>query len=353
MRIALVAPPWFRVPPHRYGGIERVVSLLADGLVDAGHDVVLFASGDSETQATLAAVIPEATSPRIPEALWALRHTLSCYERADGFDVVNDHVPYLGAILGAKAPTPVVHSVHCALTGLAGRVYEQGHTLAPEIGLTSISLSQRRAKPHLNWVGNCYNAIDFDAYPSPTGSEQREHLLFLGRLAPEKGADRAITVARSVGLALKIAGKLDDPKEWRYFRERIEPWLGRDVEYVGEVGHEEKVELLRGAIATLLPLDWEEPFGLVALESMACGTPVVATARGALPEILDAPCAGIVVEDWRNMPAALERARKLDPEALRRGAETRFSPREMIEAYMEAFERVLEGAGAARRASTG
>src|SRR6266480_3345510 len=219
MKIAILAPVWFAVPPIGYGGIEWIVWLLADGLVDAGHDVTLFASGDSRTKAELAAVFPEAPSRQIGRTFWELRHALSCFARADEFDVINDHTGMLGATLGATTRTPVVHTVHGPLDGEPGEIYELIAKVAPQVGLISISMNQRKPKPDLNWIANCPNALDFSVYPCK----------------PHRG------------------------------------------EYLGEVTHGEKVELLQNARATLFPIEWEEPFGLVMIESMACGTPVIAT----------------------------------------------------------------------------
>jgi glycosyltransferase involved in cell wall biosynthesis len=206
MRVAVLAPAWFAVPPTGYGGIEWVVSLLADGLVDAGHDVTLFASGDSRTKANLAAVFPEAPSAQIGRTFWELKHALSCFSRADEFDVINDHTGMLGATLGATVATPVVHTVHGPLTGEPGDVYEDISRVAPQVGLISISMNQREPRPDLNWIANCPNALDFSVYP--VKPHRGDYLLFLGRFSPDKGAHRAVAVAMQTGLPLKLAGKM-------------------------------------------------------------------------------------------------------------------------------------------------
>jgi glycosyltransferase involved in cell wall biosynthesis len=339
LRIAVLAPPWFAVPPTGYGGIEWVVSLLADGLVDAGHDVTLFASGDSRTRAKLAAIFPEAPSRQIGRTFWELRHALSCFERADEFDVINDHTGMLGATLGATVTTPVVHTVHGPLTGDPGQIYEQISRVAPNVGLISISMNQRKPKPDLNWVANCPNALDFSVYP--VMPHRGEYLLFLGRMSPDKGAHRAVAVARETGLPLKLAGKMQEPKEREYFHELVEPHLVNGIEYMGEVTHGEKVELLQHARATLFPIEWEEPFGLVMIESMACGTPVIATRRGAVPEVIEDGRSGIIVDDYREMAGALERADELEPLELRRYVEEEFSPQRMVRNYVAAYETAI------------
>jgi glycosyltransferase involved in cell wall biosynthesis len=339
LRIAVLAPPWFAVPPTGYGGIEWVVSLLADGLVDAGHDVTLFASGDSRTRAKLAAIFPEAPSRQIGRTFWELRHALSCFERADEFDVINDHTGMLGATLGATVTTPVVHTVHGPLTGDPGQIYEQISRVAPNVGLISISMNQRKPKPDLNWIANCPNALDFSVYP--VMPHRGEYLLFLGRMSPDKGAHRAVAVARETGLPLKLAGKMQEPKEREYFHELVEPHLVNGIEYMGEVTHGEKVELLQHARATLFPIEWEEPFGLVMIESMACGTPVIATRRGAVPEVIEDGRSGIIVDDYREMAGALERADGLEPLELRRYVEEEFSPQRMVRNYVAAYETAI------------
>ena len=343
MKIAVLAPAWFAVPPTGYGGIEWIVSLLADGLVDAGHDVTLFASGDSRTKAELAGAFTEAPSRQIGRTFWELQHALSCFARAGEFDVINDHTGMLGATLGATTSTPVVHTVHGPLDGQPGEIYDAIAKVAPGVGLISISMNQRKPKPNLNWIANCQNALDFSVYPCKP--HRGEYLLFLGRLSPDKGAHRAVAVAMETGLPLKIAGKLQEPKEREYFHELVEPHLVDGIEYLGEVTHGEKVELLQNARATLFPIEWEEPFGLVMIESMACGTPVIATRWGAVPEVIEDGRSGIIVDSYREMPGALESADNLDPLELRRYVEEEFSPERMVRDYVEAYEATIAAAG--------
>ena len=339
MRIAVLAPPWFAVPPTGYGGIEWIVSLLADGLTTNGHDVTLFASGDSRTKAKLAAIFEHAPSELIGRTLPELEHVLSCYERAEDFDVINDHTGPLGAGLGGLVATPVVHTIHGPLDGELGRVYESLRTVAPDVGLISISLNQRRPKPDLNWVANIPNALDFELYPCQP--HRGDYLLFLGRMNHEKGAHRAVAVAIELGLPLKLAGKTREPREKEYFAEFVEPHLGDRIEYLGEVNHGTKVELLQNARATLFPIEWEEPFGLVMIESMACGTPVIATRHGAVPEVIEDGRSGVIVDHWREIPAALERADAIDPVECRRYAEERFAPERMVADYEDAYGKAI------------
>ncbi len=348
MRIALLAPVWFPVPPSRYGGIEWVVSLLADGFADAGHDVTLFASGDSSTKASLASVFSEAPSVDIGKTTPELRHALSCYERAGEFDIVNDHSGPLAAAVGAGVETPVVHTVHGPLLGADGELYASLARVAPQVGLISLSLNQRKPRPDLPWVANCHNALDLDAYP--VHLERGEYLLFLGRMSAEKGCHRAVEVALEAGQPLRIAGKMREPAERDYFETYVAPHLGDGIEYLGETSHRKKVALLQNARATLFPIEWEEPFGLVMIESMACGTPVIATRWGAVPEVIEHERSGIVVDDYREMADALGAADSLDPLECRRSVEEHFSAERMIEDYVAAYTAVLEGTRAASRA---
>jgi glycosyltransferase involved in cell wall biosynthesis len=339
VRIAVLSPPWFPVPPTGYGGIEWIVWLLADGLVERGHEVTLFASGDSRTKANLAAVYEHAPSELIGRSIPELRHILACLERADDFDVINDHTGPVGAALGGLVGTPVVHTVHGPLDGEPGEVYESIASVAPGVGLISLSLNQRRPKPELNWVANVPNALDLEHYPC--NPHRGEYLLFLGRMNHEKGAHRAIAVAMELGLPLKLAGKMRERREQEYFADLVEPHLGHGIEFLGEVNHGTKVELLQNARATLFPIEWEEPFGLVMIESLACGTPVIATRHGAVPEVIEDGVSGVVVDTYREFPAALERADALDPLECRRYVEERFAPERMVGDYERAYEAAI------------
>jgi glycosyltransferase involved in cell wall biosynthesis len=339
MRIAVLSPVWFPVPPSGYGGIEWIVSLLADGLADAGHDVTLFASGDSRTRATLDAAFREAPSERIGQTFWELQHALHCFSRHEDFDVVHDHTGLLGLALGSLLPTPVVHTVHGPVAGEPGALYERVVRMAPAARLVSISMSQREPRPELPWVANVPNALDLSFYAFQP--ERGDYLLFLGRMSPDKGAHRAVTIALETGLPLKLAGKCAEPAERAYFDENVRPHLGGNREYVGEVSHGEKVELLQRARATLFPISWREPFGLVMIESMACGTPVIATRFGAVPEVIDHGRTGIIVDDWHEMAGMIEAADALDSAAMRQAVEDRFTPQRMVGDYVRVYEAAL------------
>lgn len=341
MRIAILSPPWFPVPPPRYGGVEAVVALLAEALAEAGNDVTLFASGDSRPRrARLAAVFAEAPSEHIGETFWDIRHVLSCYERQREFDVINDHSGMLAAAIAGALETPVVHTVHGPVGDVPGRMYEQICAVASRLRLVSLSESQRRTAPQLPWVATCPNAIDLSLYPFDPRVQRGDYLAFVGRMTADKGAHRAIAVAAELGVPLKLAGKCREPGEQEYFDEVVRPHLGSRIEYLGEVPHGEKVELLQHARATVFPIAWEEPFGLVMAESMACGTPVIATRWGAVPEVVDHGVTGIVIEDYRLVGAALAEAERLDPVEIRRRAEQRFGPERMCADYLRAYAAV-------------
>jgi glycosyltransferase involved in cell wall biosynthesis len=347
MRIGLLAPVWFPVPPTGYGGIEWIVWLLADGLVDAGHEVTLFASGESRTKATLEYVYEHAPSAQIGESGPDVRHVLHCYARQDDFDLINDHSGLVAAMAAGALRTPVVHTVHGPLDGVHGHLYAQLGSFAPQVGLISISLNQRRPQPRLNWIANCPNALDFDHYPF--APHRGDYLVFLGRMSPDKGAHRAVRTAIETGLPLKIAGKMREPFEQQYFDEFVRPHLSSQIEYLGEVPHGEKVELLQNARATLFPIEWEEPFGLVMIESMACGTPVVASRFGAVPEVVEQGRSGVIVDDWADAARAIEQADAIAPEACRAYAEEHFRRDRLVRDYVAAYEAALETRSQYRR----
>jgi glycosyltransferase involved in cell wall biosynthesis len=340
MQIAMLSPVWFPVPPAGYGGIETIVALLTEGLVREGHDVSLFASGDSATSADLVSVFERAPSERIGQTFWELDHALACAGRIDEFDVVHDHTGLLGLSLLGVAGAPLVHTVHGPLTGDPGRMYRAACALVAAPGLVSLTLSQRRPAPELPWLGNVPNAVDVTAFPVDRSGT--DDLVFLGRMTPDKGAHRAIEVARRAGRRLRIAAKCREPAEHDYFLRFVEPELDDQIQYVGEVDHEQRVELLCGARALLFPIDWEEPFGLAMIEAMACGTPVMATNRGSVSEVVTHGRTGIVVDTLDEMAAAVDAVDGLDRDVIRREVEQRFSVERMVEGYLDVYELVTD-----------
>lgn len=348
MKVAILSPVWFRVPPRAYGGIESVVHLLADGLVAKGIEVTLFASGDSQTAAELAPSFATAPSELIGQTLPELDHALHCLRRLDEFDLVHDHTGLLGLVVLGLTSTPTVHTVHGPLRGTPGRVYAAACDVAEGVGLVSLTRAQRVPYPELPWVGNVSNAIDMSLYD--VEREPSEALAFLGRMSPDKGVLTAIQAARASGRPLRIAAKCREAGEKAYFEKVIEPELGGDIEYLGELGHADKVELLRTSHALLFPIDWDEPFGLVMLEAMACGTPVVATRRGSVPEVVIQGRTGLIVDSAHQLPMAIELAGTLDADSIRRDVRERFSVERMVDGYLRAYRSVL-GEGIRRPAA--
>ena len=341
MQIALIAPPWFPVPPPKYGGTEAVVSLLAEGLVERGVDVTLFASGDSQTSARLESVHATARSVEIGQMASELEHVLDCLARADDFDLVHDHSGLLALTLATSIRTPFVHTAHGPMLGHSGVLYNSASRFNPAASLISLTYAQRKAAPHLPWIANCQNAIDIDRFPFRDGHDG--YFAFLGRMSPEKGARDAARIARAAGVELKIAAKCREPAERQYFDEHVKPYLGGGVEYVGELDHAEKGVLLRDARALLAPIDWEEPFGLVFAEAAACGTPVVATRRGSVPEVVVDGVTGIVRATPEELVTALPLVDSLDRVAIRLHAERQFAPARMVSDYLDAYALVVEG----------
>ena len=335
----MLSPVWFRVPPLAYGGIESVVHLLVDGLVRAGVDVTLFASGDSLTSAELVSSFPVPPSAQIGQTLPELDHALTCLGQLDQFDLVHDHTGLLGLVVLGLTGTPTVHTVHGPLQGMPGRLYRSACEVAEGVGLVSLTRNQRRPYPELPWVANVANGIDTSLYD--VVREPTDALSFLGRMSPDKGVLTAIQAARAAGRPLRIAAKCREEGEREYFEQVIAPELGGDIEYLGELNHADKVELLRTSHALVFPIDWEEPFGLVMIEAMACGTPVVATRRGSVPEVVSHGRTGLIVDTADQLPSAIELAGTLDPTAIRREARERFSVDRMVDGYLRAYSAVL------------
>jgi glycosyltransferase involved in cell wall biosynthesis len=341
MKIAQVSPLYESVPPRLYGGTERVVSYLTDELVSAGHEVTLFASGDSRTSATLVPICESSLrlDPRCMDPIAI--HMLQMEEvlRWEAvFDIIHCHIDYFGFALARRTRTPVVSTIH-------GRcdLWEQTF-LFPEFSecaLISISDSQRLPVPAANWIETVYHGLPPDLYAP---HEQRgEYLIYVGRISPEKNVDSAIAIAVKCGLPLKIAAKVDRV-DAAYFERDIRPLLDHPlVEFLGEVGDEEKNGLIGSALAFLHPADWPEPFGLTLIESMACGTPVIARCRGAIPEVVDHGITGFIFDDDIE---AVSIIRDLLPGFSRRGCRDQFEKRflagRMASDYVAAYTAVLE-----------
>jgi glycosyltransferase involved in cell wall biosynthesis len=339
MRIAQVAPLYERVPPVLYGGTERVVSYLTEELVRLGHEVTLFASGDSLTRAKLEAPCPRALrlDPTCEDSL--APHILmlgQVYQRAHEFDVIHCHTNYLGLPLVPFVSTPTVLTLHGRLDvpelGPLFRAY-------PQVALVSISDAQRQPLSGVTWAATVYHGLPLDLYsfhPRPGGS-----LLFLGRISPEKRPDAAIRIACQAGVPLRIAAKVDKVDQ-AYFDTTIRPLLDHPlVEFLGEVDERQKRRLLGEALALLFPIDWPEPFGLVMIEALACGTPVIARRRGSVPEVVRDGVTGFICETDAEMVAAVRQVAQLERAACRRAFEERFSVQRMAQEYLAVYEQYL------------
>ena len=336
LRIGILAPPWFAVPPKGYGGIEVVVALLADGLAARGHEVTLFASGGSQTTARLCSRFPEPPSHLLGQSTPELAHALLAVEHAEALDVLSEHSGPVGIIAAALAGIPTLHTVHGTLTDGHASSYELALRAAPATRLASLTFAQRRPAPDLPWLANLPNAIDLDRQILTTDSD-RHYVAWLGRMCHEKGPDRAIIAARRAGLPIRLAGKMQAPEERRYFTDRVEPLLGADAIYLGEVDWDGRNELFAGALALVAPLAWEEPFGLAMIEAMACGVPVVATRRGSVPEVVEPGRSGLIVDTDDELPDAIHRAIGLDPRECRASVAERFSPGVLVRGYERAL----------------
>ncbi len=340
MRIAQISPLWERVPPFRYGGIELIVELLTNELVRRGHDVTLFASGDSITKAKLNSVHDQALrldsnikEPMIYEQMMFAE----VYEQAQHFDIIHSHIGCSALPYSSFVKTPTVHTMHGIFTPDNEKMYRR-FAWQPFI---SISEAQREPRLGLNYIHTVYNGIDTTTYSFHSEPTQPTYLAFVGRFSPEKGPVEAIKIARGAGLPLKMAGKIDVVDQ-DYYREQVEPLIdGEQIQYLGEVSHEEKVKLLSEASVTLFPICWREPFGLVMIESMATGTPVIAMGLGAVPEVIAHGKTGFVCHSLEKMIEVIPDAIKLDRQTCREDVISRFSVKSMTDEYEKAYGMVL------------
>ncbi|WP_447975287.1 glycosyltransferase family 4 protein [Nitrospira sp. Kam-Ns4a] len=339
MRIAQVSPLWESVPPKLYGGTERIVSYLTEELVRMGHEVTLFASGDSVTAARLESTCPQAL--RLNDGIFNRDAPLiimmeRVFSAADEFDIIHSHLDFLAFPLTRRCRTPVVTTTHGRLDlPEIVEVYRE----FPELPLVSISDAQRQPVPWANWMATVHHGLPRDLYgfhPEPG-----KYLAFLGRLAPEKRPDHAIELAKRVGLPLRIAAKVD-PADREYFRTAIEPLLDHPlVEYLGEITDSEKNEFLGEAYALVCPYDWPEPFGLVFIEALACGTPVLAYRRGSVPEIIKHGLTGFISDSLNGMVASVEHIERIDRRHCRQAFEERFTVERMAQDYLRVYEELV------------
>ena len=336
VRIALIAPPWTPVPPELYGGIELVIDRLARGFDRLGHDVLLFTTGESTCPVPKASVLPHAEGQRIGAAAPEIRHALAAYEAVQDYDIVHDHT-LVGPFLAERSPhLPVVTTIHGDLEGELSDLYRR---IADRVPLIAISEAQRAPVPDLPVARIIHHGLD--AVDFPFGVRNGGYCLFLGRMSEDKGAHRAALAARKAGVPLKMAAKMREPTEMQYFENEVEPLLGDGIEYLGEVPHHQKLELLAGARALLFPIRWREPFGMVMIEAMACGTPVIAFPEGSVPEVVEHGKTGFIVDDVVEMAEAIGRVDQLDRMVCRAAVEGYFSTDRMVAEHIELFESIL------------
>ncbi|MER8846180.1 MULTISPECIES: glycosyltransferase family 4 protein [Mesorhizobium] len=346
MKIAHVAPLYESVPPRLYGGTERIISYLTEALVDLGHEVTLFASGDTKSSAKLVPCRERALrlDPRPLKSEIAAHLSMldEVRKRADDFDVVHFHLShFLHFPFFRDMPQRTVTTPHGRLdyADLA-----QAYDRFPRFPMISISRSQRARFASANWLATIHHGLPLDLYEADfeAGSDGT-YLAFLGRMSRDKRPDRAIEIARRTGLKLKLAAKVGDGDR-AYFEEVVQPLIDGDrVEYVGEIGEDQKARFLGNAAALLLPIDWPEPFGLAVIEAMACGTPVMAWSCGAMPEIIDHGVTGFVVETIEDAVASMPALLQLDRRRIRTAFERRFSANRMARDYVEAYSRLTRG----------
>jgi glycosyltransferase involved in cell wall biosynthesis len=341
MRIGIVAPPWTPVPPPLYGGIELVVDELARGFARAGHDVVLFTTGDSTCPVERRWILPVAEGMRIGAAVPELRHAIAAHESLVDCEIIHDHT-MAGPLLAAERDLdhPVLTTIHGPFNDELTDIYL---ALGGRVPIIAISHAQRAAAPEVPVAQVIHHGIDASGFAvgDGRGDSDGDYCLFLGRMAHDKGAHRAIEVARKAGRRLLMAAKMREASEIQYFTEMVEPLLGPDAIYLGEVPHQQKLDLLAGASALLFPIRWNEPFGLVMLESMACGTPVLAFREGAAPEVVEHGKTGFLCDDEADMVSGLERLDTLDRSDCRAAVEGYFSTDRMVADHLTLFESLL------------
>ncbi len=338
MRIAQVAPLYVAVPPKDYGGTERCIANLTEALVRKGHDVTLFASGDSRTSARLVPMYPHAFGfdKSIDATAYHMAMLRDVYDRADEFDLIHSHLDYLPLPFAKSASTPTITTLHGRLDMPA---YARVFGAFRAANYVSISFSQRSYLPELNWVGNVYHSLDVDDYTYYPA--KGKYLAFVGRISPEKGPDRAIEIAKRTGIPLKIAAKVDPPDR-HYFETVIKPMMDDPlIEFLGPVDEMKKRELMGNAMALVVPINWPEPFGIVFIEALACGTPVLTCPYGSVPELLEDGVTGYIRDSVDGLIEAVGQLDSISREGCRAYAEERFDLPRLAADYLTIYHRVL------------
>lgn len=342
MRIAQVSPLYESVPPKLYGGTERVVSYLTDELVQRGHEVTLFASGDSTTRARLEPVVPRAirlSGPVTDPHCYQMLEMGRVFDRASEFDVIHCHVEYFSLPFTRLVSTPVLTTLHARLDTLELQPIFREYA---DANLVSISYNQRKPLPFVNWIATVYNGVDLSLYRLER--RRGKYLAFLGRISPEKGIEQAVEVAKRTGIPLKVAAKVD-PADVTYYENEVKPLLDHGlVEFLGEIDQSHKAEFLGNAMALIFPIHWPEPFGLVMVEALACGTPVIAGRFGSVPEIISDGKTGFICDSVEEMVLACQRIGQILPEECRRQVEKRFCSSVMAKGYEQAYAKIIGNA---------
>lgn len=347
MKIALLSPPYLSVPPKKYGGTEKIISLLADGLVDEGHDVTLFATGDSQSRAKLVSVFPEElgnSGLKKDDGLLPLIHYTECFRQQERFNIIHNHGQYLAMFLAEYSKIPVVHTIHGSY--YPGEIPEEKRKVLQTFknhAFISISDNQRGGMSDLNFVATVYNGIDVSQFKY-TEKPRGDYLLWVGRIIAKKGPLAAIETAKKTNIPLVIAAAID-PADLPYYEKEIKPHIdGKFISYIGEINHHTTEELYGNALCTLFPVTWHEPFGLVMVESMACGTPVVAYNIGSVPEIVVNGKTGFIVEIESGAEGLSHAVREIG--SIQRGdcrahVLEQFTKEKMVKGYEKAYQQIL------------
>jgi glycosyltransferase involved in cell wall biosynthesis len=332
----IITPPWVAVPPTAYGGTETVLDTLARGLGAVGHEVLLYTTGDSTCPVPRASVLPRAIGVGMGGSATELRHVIHAYQAAAGADVVHDHT-LVGPVYADRFPDlPVVTTNHGPFQSELGDYYRAIGNRTPIIAISHHQASTAAGTPIAAVI---HHGVDVERFPSGPGDGG--YALFLGRMCPEKGVDAAVRVARRAGMPLRIAAKMSEAAEQLYFDHHVRPLLGGDIEYVGEVGGADKLELLENATCLLNPIAWPEPFGMVMVEALACGTPVVATPMGAVPEIVDDGLTGFVRSTEDALAEALLAVSGIDRDRCRKAVAERFSATRMVADHLALYDSLI------------
>ncbi len=348
MRVAIVAPPWFKIPPEGYGGIEVVIYLLVEGLVDRGHEVILCTVGGSSTRAAMHKVFDHEMKDYLdapPSSFLniALTHSVACYMeiRGDKVDIIHDHTWKEGLLAATFIDRPVVHTVHGPFDEENERFYRL-FTGYKRVHFVTISDFHQSCLPGLNYAGTVYNGLLFDRYPYREDKE--DFFFYIGRFNEEKAPHLACEAAKDLGIRLVLAGKVHEEQERLYFHQHIVPHLSSNIQFVGELGHwsEEKMRLFSRAKGYLYPIQWDEPFGITMAEAMACGTPVVTFKRGAAPEVVEHGVTGFVVETMDEFVEAIQRVEEINPQECRARVQKMFTAERMVEGYERVYKQILD-----------